>query len=207
MTLAAENTADQQRELRVGVAPGPAEGTWTVTFEAPAVAGLLALFAGTLTAERLDIISALVNVRANGTVSDSFDVIPLAHETFGPDDAARIEARAAAALADGSSLETELHELRSRHPGPAIVEPPHVELSTDSELSLGIKVVCADRPGLLYDIASTLTSHRLRTRSIAVLTFRQRAHDTFRVVDGTGKPPKDPHLLEELKESLLRVCG
>jgi [protein-PII] uridylyltransferase len=191
--------------IHTTVVPGPSSGTWTVTFRAEAVPGTLAAFAGTLTLARLDILSALVHRGHDGMVTDSFDVAPLEDLPFGTQDAEGLSTRASAALAGDRDLAGEIAELRRRYPGAQGIDP-EVTLLTDSEVTTGIKVVCADHPGLLFDLTSTLTRHGLRTRSISMLTFRQRAHDTFRVVNHEGRPVTDERVLRSLETDLLNCC-
>lgn len=195
-----------RRTVDVTVGSGAMPLTWTVTFTSQAVPGTLAAFAGTLALARLDIVSALIRVTAEDTVIDTFDVISLEGPLRGPSDGPRLAALATDVLNGQRDLAAELRDLRRRYPAPAGI-PPRVEVQTDSALTTGIYVVAANRPGLLYDITSTLTAHGLRTRSLAALTFNGRGHDTFRVVDSDGKPPTDEAMLDALREELRRVCG
>lgn len=197
----ADDTLDVARTVTAQVEPGVTPGTWTVTFRSQAVPGTLTAFAGTLAVARLDIISATVRVSEEGTVSDTFDVVPLKGATLGPDDGDRLAAVAAAVLNGESDLTADLCELRSLFPSRDVVAPL-VETHTDSSITTGIKVIAADRPGLLHDIAATLTAHGLRTRSLVAVTFTGRAYDTFRVVDSAGETPTDAVLLETLREEL-----
>ncbi len=196
----------RHRTVTASVSPGPASGIWAITFTSQAEPGTLAALAGTLTAARLDILSAVVRVTSVGTVVDSFEVAPLDGAALGPDDGHRLARLAASILHGDYDVSADLSELRRRYP-PRTKVAPRVETHTDSVLTTGINVVCADRPGLLYDITSTLTRHGLRTRSIAVLTFGDRAHDAFRVVDEASSPPTDPARLSAVRADLLRACA
>lgn len=194
------------RTVDANVQSGPTPGIWTVTFRTEALPGTLAGLAGTLTAARLDIISAIVSVSSSGMVTDAFDVAPLGGDSLDASDAERLALSAADVLTGRRNVRRDLEDLRARYPGAADVVPA-VEIATDSDLTTGLKIVCADRPGLLYDIAALLSEHGLRTRSLSVLTFNKRAHDTFRVVDSDGRPPKDPRLLETVCGRLRDVCS
>lgn len=192
------------RTVNVVIDPGPIPRMYTVTFHSQAVPGTLAVFAGTLSAARLDIVSAVVRV-GEATVTDSFDVMPLEGRELDDREADRLAALAASALNGRHDLADELRLLHERFPA-AIQMEPRVEVQTNSALTTGVNVVCADRPGLLYDITSTLTRFGLRTRALSVLTFSGKAHDTFRVVDANGEAPTDSTMLEALSTELAREC-
>jgi [protein-PII] uridylyltransferase len=197
--------ASQRREVSAAVGRGPTPGTWTVTFESQALPGTLAVFAGTLAAARLDIISAVVRV-SKGRVSDSFDVAPRGDAAIHDLTAEQLAATASQALNGERDLAGELAAVRREHKREAGIEV-RIGIDTDSEISTGVSVSCADRPGLLYDIASTLSRHGLRTRAVSALTFNSRASDTFRVVDASGLPVSDRAKLERLSAELERICG
>lgn len=194
------------RSVDVSVRPSHATDVWTVSFRTEARPGTLAALAGTLTAAGLDIVSAVVSVTADGTALDAFDVIPLDGRMLGHSDEPELARLATDALEGRRDLAGDLAAIRHAA-GHIVAEPPQIEMSTDSELTTGIKVVCTDRIGLLFDLTNVLTKHRLRTRAISVLTFRGRAHDTFRVVDASGEPPKSAAVLDALRADLAAACG
>ncbi len=194
------------RTVHAEVERGSVLGSWRVAFRSEAVPGTLAVFAGVLSLARLDISSALVSKRADGTVHDAFDVHPLEGAALCPADAEGLARAAADAMAGKLNLGLELRDLRRRFPATSSAAPV-VEIVTDSEFTTGVKVRAADRPGLLYDIASALTRHGMRTRSLTVLTFGGQANDTFRVVDSAGAAPTSAPALERLRADLLSCCG
>jgi [protein-PII] uridylyltransferase len=197
--------AQQHVEIEATLGPGPTQDTWTVRFEAPSLQGVLASLAGTLTMAGFDIVSATIVARSDGTVLDSFDVVPLEGTVPRSETAPQLAERAAATLTGRYDLAGAIARLRERFVRRSDVES-RIEVSVDSELTTGIKVTCADRPGLLYDLASTLSRHSLRCRAISVLTIGGRAVDTFRVIDARGVPPRDTTLLDRLRADLLLVC-
>jgi [protein-PII] uridylyltransferase len=200
-----ERATDVTRTVDATVEPGPTPGTWSVGFRSEAVSGTLAAFAGTLTAARLDIISAVIRRSSDGSVTDTFDVEPLDGSVLGESDGRRLAAAATEVLNGRRDLAGELLELRRAYP-PRLGIVPRVDTQTDSELTTGIKVMAADRPGLLYDLTCVLSRHGFRTRALSVLTYAGKAHDTFRVVDADGAPPKDPLALSRVRLELLQVC-
>ena len=206
LSVVSESPITANRPVTAKVVAGPVTGTWTVTFKAAAVPGTLAVLAGTLSAARLDIVSAVIGLSADGTVADAFDVVPLDGGELEPTDAERLAAAASLALSGRHDLSAQLAQLRQRHPATSSVAPS-VDFQLDSELTTGVRIVCADRPGLLHDLAAALTAHGLRTRSISVLTFGGRAHDVFRIVDANSNPPKDQRVLGRVRDDLIAVCG
>lgn len=202
------NSAVQERvgNVSVSVERGSGFGHWNVTFESVAVPGALAVFAGALALSRLDIASAVVRKTRDDKVIDSFDVAPIDGVGFGPEHAAGLAAIAASGLRGERDLDAELRAMRPHDPVAELSTPVRVETCTESEFTTGVVVRAGDRLGLLHDIAATLTRHGLRTRSLTALTYGGRAHDSFRVVGGDGRPPKDPALLAVLSTELAAVC-
>jgi [protein-PII] uridylyltransferase len=191
--------------VEVDIQPGQAAGTWSVTFRSEAVPGTLAAFTGTLSALRLDIMTALVREH-DGTVEDTFEVAPLDGASFSTSAASRLAHLAADVVNERHDLTAELLELRRKH-APLADVAPRVESSATSTLTTGLNIVCGDRPGLLHDLTRTLAKHELLTRALSVLAFQDKAHVTFRVVDSEGHPPVDEAFLEVLRADLAAACG
>lgn len=200
-------TAPLLRTVSVVIARAAGLGRWEVAFESEAIPGTLAVFAGTLALRRLDIASAIVLKTPDGMVRGTFDVAPLGGGRFGVDDAPILASLATAGLRGTRDIDAELRASRRSVPAPERAEPVRVETCSTSELTTGVTVRAADRLGLLHDIAATLTRHGLRTRSITVLTYGGQAHDSFRVVDGSGAPVRDETALAALRADLAAVCG
>lgn len=205
MTLSNGMVGGAQQTVQAAVDRSGTFGAWTVRFESEAVPGTLAVFAGVLSLRRLDIVSALIRKTAEGRVIDTFEVHPLEGADFSAADAPGLAEEAVAAMNGANTLGVQLRALRQRYPATETTLPI-IEVMTDSSLTTGVKVRAADRPGLLYDIASTLTAHCLRTRSVTALTFGGHAYDTFRVVDSCGEPPQGERELAALVADLERVC-
>lgn len=194
------------RTVSAAIERGATLGRWDVTFQSEALPGTLAVFAGVLALNRLDIASAIVRKSGDGTVSDTFDVQPLDGTALGPDHETLLAGLAAEALRGRRDLEADLRAARRSMPPKRADVAAAVDISTDSELTTGITVRAADRLGLLHDIAATLTRHGLRTRSLTVLTYGGQAHDSFRVVGSDGMPVGDRTALAAVHRDLMRVC-
>jgi [protein-PII] uridylyltransferase len=188
----------------VEVRRSPCSRHLEVTFTAPALPGTLARFAGVLTVCRLDIVWATIRLQ-NDIVRDTFEVVAL-DQSVGVEEARTAIGDMLEAVGSGRvRLEDALGAQRIAA-GPTLETTPVVTIETDSDLTTGIRIRAADRPGLLHDIAATISGRGLRTRSVTVLTVAGIARDTFRVVDGSGLPPRDAGFLESLRHSLETAC-
>gem|GEM_PF-3883307 len=195
------------RPTTAAVSPGPDPGTWTIKFHINDSAGALAATAGALALARLDIFSALISrASVSGVPEVSFDVRPLGETRSAPIDAEELATSAEQILRGEKNMVAEIAKLRQEFPVKASVSPK-VDLDLGSELSTGIKVVCADRPALVYNITEILGRHRLHTRAFSILMFRGCAHASFRIVDSTGVPPKNSLVLGALRAELLSNCS
>lgn len=199
--------ASADRTVSVTAERGMALGNWDITFESEAVPGTLAVFAGVLALNRLDISSAVMQRVAADRVRDTFTVHPLDGSRFSAEDAARLSEVATEVLRGRRDLEAALRAARIGADPANDCILTSVEMQTDSEITTGITVRTRDRLGLLHDIAATLTRFGLRTRAITVLTYGGKAHDSFRVVDHAGQPVTDASLLNALRLDLQAVCA
>jgi [protein-PII] uridylyltransferase len=68
-----------------------------------------------------------------------------------------------------------------------------------------IEVSGADRPGLLAELARTLSDHDLSIRSAHVASFGERAVDSFYVTDRKGRKLISDGLLDEVHQALEAV--
>ena len=68
-----------------------------------------------------------------------------------------------------------------------------------------VEVSGADRPGLLADLARTISAHGYSTRSAHLASFGERAGDGFYITAAAGAKPSDAARLEGLKAGLLEV--
>jgi [protein-PII] uridylyltransferase len=68
-----------------------------------------------------------------------------------------------------------------------------------------VEIVAEDRPGLLYDLASTFSSAACSIEVVLIDTEAHKALDVFYVTKDGAKLP--PDLQESLRERLLVVCN
>lgn len=203
------NILEQQaRTVTATVSPG-VSSRWKVTFESEAILGTLAVFAGILSLNGLDIVTANIHTSLDDRrVIDTFEVQPLTRRVLTQEDVRQMAHHAQDVLCGRADIGASIAEMRQSpghgHVGRAF--PTEIVFDTDSEVTLGVRVRTADRPGLLHDVAAVLASHGLRTRAIAVLTVGGVARDMFRVVAADGSPELDPTAQAALKLQLAAVC-
>ena len=66
-----------------------------------------------------------------------------------------------------------------------------------------LALTCADRPGLLAQVAQALRECGLRVHDARIATFGERAEDFFQITDAHDAP-LDPAQQDAVRESLLR---
>ncbi len=161
-----------------------------LTVLAPNHPRLLSLFAGSCAAVGANIIGAHISTTRDGLALDTF----LLHREFSEDDD---EQRRIKRIA--KTIDTVLHgEVRlaqlmaSRKPQERRISAFHVEPEVvinneDSDTFTVIEATGLDRPGLLYDLTSTLSDLSLDITSAHITTYGEKAVDVFYVTDLTGK--------------------
>lgn len=167
---------------------------------------LFAAIAGTLSSFGMNILKAEAFANRRGTVLDTFSFAdPLRTLELNPSEADRLRAtveRAVLGRADVKQL------LRSR---PRVAPPSrkaHIEPAVHfddqaSQSATLIEVVAEDRPGLLYDIASTISSHGASIDVVLIDTEAHKAIDVFYVRVEQRK--LESREQEELQQALLGV--
>ncbi|MBD9367576.1 [protein-PII] uridylyltransferase [Xanthomonas sp. XNM01] len=159
--------------------------------------GLFAAIMATLDRHGYGVHQARVLMGPNGTVFDTFEVLPT--NDFCNRDPAQLER----ALRD--ALAGPLDRVRApRRAAPRLLRhfrfAPRIEFSTtaDGRRSL-LGLTCTDRPGLLADVALALRSCHLRVHDARIATFGERAEDLFQITDEHDQP------LDEAAQQALRT--
>jgi [protein-PII] uridylyltransferase len=167
---------------------------------------LFASVAGALSSFGMNILKAEAFGNRRGTVLDTFSFSdPLRTLELNPSEVERLKstvARAALGRADVKQL------LRSR---PRVKPPsrkariePSVHLDDQASRSATlIQVVAEDRPGLLYDIASTISSQDASIDVVLIDTEAHKAIDVFYVTAGGAKLGAEKQ--RDLTEALIAV--
>ncbi|XXF81480.1 [protein-PII] uridylyltransferase [Myxococcaceae bacterium GXIMD 01537] len=166
--------------------------------------GLLALFAGVLSAYRIDILSARIASTSDGLALDVFDVRPVHGHLLDRHRWRMARTDLGRVLRGETTMED---VFRRRREGMLLHRPlPPVapKVTVDNKASQGATVVdvrARDRVGLLYAIASTLTRLGARISLAKVATEAHRAVDSF-YVTREGRKLEAPAEVEGLIHAL-----
>ncbi len=170
--------------------------------------GLFFRFAGSLSANRINILSAWSHTIGNEMVVATFHVNDIPHgPIYDPDqwDKFRTDVRKVI------SGEIDVHELvaarrgswKPRPGAPTALPPLKVEVdNAASDAATVVEVYARDRPGLLYDITRKLSSLGLSIVLTKISTEIDQAADIFYVVDENGEKIVDFGRLEEIRSQL-----
>ncbi len=167
---------------------------------------LFATIAGALSALGMNIVKAEAFSNAAGIVLDSFYFVDLFRTLeLNPPEIQRFEKTLVEVLTGQASLE----KLLSGRANQRALPPPKVRLETQirfddesSSHSTLLELVAEDRPGLLYQVSSTLAELGCNIEVALIDTEGQKAIDVFYLTAGGAK--LDPSLQLALRSSLLQ---
>lgn len=170
---------------------------------------LLSVIAGACAATGANITDAYINTTTDGWALDTI-FISRTHEE--DEDEARLASRIASNveralkgdlwLTDAMQKRTEQRRRQTR----AFTIKPRVVITNEwSDRYTVIEVAGLDRPGLLYDLTSTLSQLNLNIASAHIATFGEKAVDGFYVTDLTGYKITSPSRQEAIRRELLAV--
>lgn len=180
--------------------------------------GIFAKIAGVLAICSLSVVSAQAYTLdlENPLAIDLFSVqSPSARSLLEEDYRSSIEKKLQAAFSGKLALNYRLakktrewrkqYEARSERGSSLERLPENPEVHVDNDFSKSytvIEIQAANRPRLLYDVASTLSELKLDIKSAKISTLGDRAADVFYVTDADGSKIRDPDHLKEAKEAL-----
>jgi [protein-PII] uridylyltransferase len=181
-------------EVRVAVRPASdlGAGMHRLAVAARDRPGLLAGIAGACTVAGLSILSAQIFTTTDGVALDVFTARGNFEEEVPPERWERLRAILLAAAAGETDVSAAVEVLRRHARTPAAEVPLTVRLDHEaSDFHTVIEVGAADRPGLLFDLASALASLSLDVHLARVATYGHRVVDVFYVTDLEGRtlPP------------------
>lgn len=167
---------------------------------------LFATIAGTLSSFGMNILKAEAFANRRGAVLDTFSFSdPLRTLELNPSEMDRLKLTVDRAVLGRADVK-QLLRSRPRTAPPsrkARIEPKIHFDSQASQSATLIQVVAEDRPGLLYDIASTISSHKASIDVVLIDTEAHKAIDVFYVTADRRKLL--PEKQEELQNALLAV--
>jgi [protein-PII] uridylyltransferase len=171
---------------------------------------LLALFAGACAVSGANISGAHVSTTRDGFALDTF---LLAREFEQDEDELRRARRIAetiARLLKGEirlgALMAKRRERRDRIDAFKVAPEVIVDNAISNHFTV-IEVSGLDRPGLLFELTSTLSDLNLDITSAHVTTFGEKAVDVFYVTDLTNKKITSPQRNKAIRDRLLAVLG
>ena len=189
-----------------------------VAIACPDVPGVLAAIAGALTANRVDVLGAVVGA-ADDVAMDLFFVRDLVGEAIPENDPRwkRLAADLHELLAGGAPDAGAVNALIARRRPPSGL-PPRVTpgvateirtITDDSPDATIVEVFTRDQVGVLYAITHTLTELGLDIHLSKVSTEGEKVADVFYVTDAQRRKIADPAVLERirgrLREALIRI--
>jgi [protein-PII] uridylyltransferase len=184
------------------------ESAWQMTLVAADRPGLFASVAGTLAAFGMNILKAEAFSNRRGLVLDTFAFAdPLRTLDLNPTEVDRLRSTAERVIAG----KIDVKELLRSRPKPTLPSrkariPATVSFNSEASNSATlVEIVAEDRPGLLYDLASAISSNGCNIEVVLIDTEAHKAIDVFYVTaEGRKLPPEKQRILGE---ALRRACG
>jgi [protein-PII] uridylyltransferase len=184
------------------------DAAWRLTLAASDRPGLFAAAAGTLSGFGLNILRAEAFSNRRGVVLDTFTFAdPMRSLELNPSEVDRLRTTTERVITG----RTDVAELLRNRPRPA---PPsrkaripakiHFDADAGGAATL-LEIVAQDRPGLLYDLASAISSNGGNIEVVLIDTEAHKAIDVF-YVTAEGKP-LTPEKRAAIGEALERAVG
>ncbi len=174
--------------------------------------GLLAIIAGALASENIDILGADLFTRSDGLALDFFRICDA---SFGPVKSERtqkrVEEHVCEALQgeppDFAALIAESRK-RIRKDDIEYLIPQRVYIDLHAQTDeTAVELQVVDRVGLLHDVFSAISDLGLAVASARISTTCGAAIDTIHVVDGEGCRLEDEKRIKELQEAIEEAVG
>jgi len=202
MTLAARN-----RSKGVAVDIRKLDSAWQLTLVTSDRTGLFARVAGTLSSFGMNIVKAEAFANRQGLILDTFTFEdPIRTLDLNPSEVDRLQSVAERVVLG----KTDVRELLRNRPKPTLPSrksriPARVSFNSEASGSATlVEIVAEDRPGLLYDLASTLSLHSANIEVVLIDTQAHKAIDVF-YVTSAGKKLTEV-CQKTLGEALRRAC-
>jgi [protein-PII] uridylyltransferase len=174
------------------------ESAWQVTLVAGDRPGLFAAAAGTLSSFGMNILKAEAFSNRRGLVLDTFTFAdPMRALDLNPSEVDRLRATIEKVLTGRA----EVKELLRNRPKPTLPSrkariPARVRFDSEaSDTATLVEIVAEDRPGLLYDVATAITSNGGNIEVVLIDTQAHKAIDVFYVTANGAKLSEDRQLL------------
>jgi [protein-PII] uridylyltransferase len=199
--------AVEMHSLATEVTTDAFRGVTELTVIAPDHPRLLSIIAGACAASGANIVDAQIFTTADGL---ALDTISISRAFDLDDDETRRGRRIARSIELALHGEIRLSDLVAAKASAAQARaetfsvPPDVVIDNSlSHMYSVIEVSGLDRPGLLFDLTFTLSKLNLNIASAHIVTFGEKAVDTFYVTDLTGAKVINPARQAALRRHLL----
>ncbi len=202
--------------FRSGVEHFTDQGFSEMTFCGSDQPGLFAGVSGVLAAHGLNIASARIVTSSAGIVMDTYrvdhataDADPLSAEVW---DAIRRSGELAlrGKLDVGNLVSASLDGRRVSSSVAGARRRARIHVDVDNEVSSECSVIdvyAADRPGLLFSLASTLAELGLKIHRAKISTYVSQALDVFYVTDQQDRKVTEVARVEAIKEAILELIS
>jgi [protein-PII] uridylyltransferase len=196
------------KTLATSVAYDAVRGVTILTVLAPDHPWLLSVIAGACAMTGANIVDAQIFTTTDGL---ALDTIAVSREFDRDEDEGRRAIRIADAIEKALSGELRLPDVVTKRAPPkgrikAFAVEPEVSINNQwSNRYTVVEVSGLDRPGLLYELTTTLSRLNLNIASAHVATFGERAVDVFYVTDLLGAKISSPPRHAAIKRALIQM--
>jgi [protein-PII] uridylyltransferase len=201
---------DAGHKLAINVGFDEARGVTELTIFAMDHPWLLSIIAGACASAGANIVDAQIYTTTDGR---ALDTIAISREYDRDEDEGRRATRIGEMIEDVLEGKLRLPDAVARRSSrtkinKAFVVEPEVAINNQwSELYTVIEVSGLDRPGLLYQLTTTLSKLNLNIASAHVATFGERARDVFYVTDLLGAQITAPTRQAAIRSALLHLLS
>jgi [protein-PII] uridylyltransferase len=198
------------KQLATEVRFDAARGVTELTVLAPDHPRLLSMIAGACANAGANIVDAQIYTTTDGR---ALDTISLSREFDRDEDEMRRANRVAAGIEHALHGDVRLPDVIAKRAPPkgrikAFAVEPEVHLNNQwSNRFTVIEVIGLDRPGLLYELTSTISKLGLNIASAHIATFGERVVDVFYVTDLIGAKIDQPSRQAAIKRALLQLLA
>jgi [protein-PII] uridylyltransferase len=202
------DAAASNKTLATSVGFDTTRGVTELTVLAPDHPWLLSVIAGACAVAGANIVDAQIFTTTDGL---ALDTIAITREFDHDDDERRRAGRIAETIEQALRGDMKLPEVVGQRAGPkgrlkAFAIEPEVMINNQwSHRYTVVEVTGIDRPGLLYDLTTTLSKLNLNITSAHVATFGERVVDVFYVTDLLGAKISSPTRQAAIKRALFAL--
>ena len=200
---------DASHKLAVNVGFDEARGVTELTILAPDHPWLLSIIAGSCASAGANIVDAQIYTTTDGL---ALDTISISREYERDEDEGRRATRIGDTIEHALEGKVTLPDVVAKRANrsrsrPFTVEPEVAINNQWSERYTVIEVSGLDRPGLLYQLTTTISKLNLNIASAHVATFGERARDVFYVTDLLGAQITAPTRQAAIKRALIHLLA